>query len=641
MDAAVALPPIPEGFRLENAPTSGLPPIPPGFRLEGDGNAAAGPPSADSIPSPIGTHRAVPAPALQPSFFDRLKAAQETLGGLIQNTFAYPLAAAGALPAAVMTPDRNISQSFDDILSRISHTPSSPLEARYTGNVGRVLEDSKIPPWPITGTGALAPAIEQAMPTVRALASETAGNVAEIAGKALPKISDPNTQALAEKFQAMGGKIPLHELSDNRFVRMGGEWLDNLPLSGSTKPLNKQVINAQLIKQMGGMPDGQLLTPANFGPMMDRSGAAIGDIYGKVSVPLDEAFKTDLGKLFNAQKLQDAVAVGDPVRNYILRIANSADDNGVIQGALLRSEDTALGTRIRALPPGDLRSQLSDLQETMRDALARQLTGEDAANLQTFRRQYAIGKQLEPLVAKSAFQGVTPQSLMARETASAAGKSRMANDAAGDMGDLANIGQRFIKEQPTSGTSERGFLRGLAGDIANVGRAGVGIVAGNAYNRLGPILTNRLISDGKISQIARPRELTLAPLGEDIPTTTSPFTPRGPQASQIMEFGSPPEVAGKPAIVKTQEFPLRQETISKLNDEMERLSGIMKDSSKPYYLRVDAATKQNALRRQFGDSIWAKSTIEDAKGLQNLFQSGEGTKSSIVKSQSLRDLAGK
>jgi len=135
------------------------------------------------------------------------------------------------------------------------------------------------------------------------------------------------------------------------------------------------------------------------------------------------------------------------------------------------------------------------------------MTAEDAARYDKARKQYAILMTLEPLVAKS--QGeINPQLLLGSINRTPAGRSAMARGAAGELGDLADISQRFLKAPTSSGTPEMQLVQkalaglGAAGTAAGAAAAPtialpaiLGTVgAGRLYNRaLGPAISEGVL----------------------------------------------------------------------------------------------------------------------------------------------------
>jgi hypothetical protein len=106
-----------------------------------------------------------------------------------------------------------------------------------------------------------------------------------------------------------------------------------------------------------------------------------------------------------------------------------------------------------------------------------------------------MGKIIEPLVAKAKGGDISPQALMGAVTSDSSKKSMMARGKGGEIGDLARIGQAFLKEPPSSGTGERlGAYSLLTGGAVAEPHTAAGIVAAaNLYNRLGPRLTKRAV----------------------------------------------------------------------------------------------------------------------------------------------------
>ena len=103
----------------------------------------------------------------------------------------------------------------------------------------------------------------------------------DLAGKVLDKVTpeiSTEKAVLAQKALDIGVKIPVHMLSDNKFVRMAGEFIDNVPLSGSAKKANDATFNKYIIEQIGGDTTADALTPNVFAKAMNDSGKKIGDI---------------------------------------------------------------------------------------------------------------------------------------------------------------------------------------------------------------------------------------------------------------------------------------------------------------------------------------------------------------------------
>jgi len=377
--------------------------------------------------------------------------------------------------------------------------------------------------------------------------------------KLTPKIDAERAQ-LAQRAAEMGIEAPLHTLTDNKYVRMAGEFLDNLPLSGSTKADNEAAFNRSLIAQIGGDPKKfEKLTPAVFGEALAKAGRSIGEVFNKIDVPIaDEALQSDLAALRGTlpRVLSDTEKVIVGYMDELNRLAEG--NNGNIPGKSLKALHSEVLKDLRGRSvdnyPG-MRERLSDFQALLEDAADRQIKSpEDKAKYQTARVQYAKAKTIEPLVARGGINGVSPQALLGQLNSTSMGKHRMATGAAGDLGDLAQIAQNFMKEQPTSGTAERlnaidmvmNPLKGLAG-----------MTAGNIYNRVArPVAraTVRNSIDDTPPVRFGPEPLALA----DEPTFAPRPAPMNAPYSGILTAEQEPINVGRPSapqLATSQDFP--------------------------------------------------------------------------------------
>lgn len=459
-----------------------------------------------SLVNQIPGSESAPPPTPEPSgtMLEKLGAGLRTAARTALSIPAAPIAGWSALATHGKKGPQFAGEQFQRNMAAMIPPPTNSLDVQYSQNVGNVMNELA-PAMGLPGAATMlartaGPAIGQTM----RVAGREASYVADELKSGLNKIPiggpmfnpTSETAALGQKFEAIGGKVPLHTLSSNRVTRIAGDWIDNLPLSGSPKVANKIAINKELLRQIGGDEKAGLLTPSSFAPAMEKSGSSIGRMYSKTSVPLDDLFDSALQDIVKQQTKQTP-DTSKIVSSYIDDLRTAADENGgSIPGDTLRAHDSALGKRIRSLPPGDLRGELSDLQETMRDALSRQLTPAENASLNTYRKQYAIGKLLEPLVAKNQGNGVMPSELMGRQLSTSAGKHRMATGAAGDMGDLAAIGQQFLKQSNSSGLGERGLILGA---LINTAKIAPAIAIGQAYNRIGPMISSKILGNGSSS----------------------------------------------------------------------------------------------------------------------------------------------
>lgn len=358
----------------------------------------------------------------------------------------------------------------------------------------------------LSGLGpAFAPelAATPAVPAVKAAAN--APKLEIEAAKRIPgKIADvvtprpsPEIAALAKKAEGMGIELRPDMLSNNRIAKMMGEALEQVPLSGSKAEQRQIAFNSALTKIIGGDDRAKRLTPDVFDRAMNDAGEKIGEISRDTPIALPGKFSSALEQRAKTVSQFETADTSRIVRNRIQQLVDAAQEGGgIIQGEKFRKINSEISQQARNTSQGDLKHALGELLDDMHDALESQIKSpEKLAELKDARFKYAMGKIIEPLVAKAKGGDISPSGLMAAVTSDKAKKTLMARGRGGEIGDLARIGQAFLKEPPSSGTGERlGAYSLLTGGVVAEPHTAAGIVsAANLYNRLGPKLTKRAL----------------------------------------------------------------------------------------------------------------------------------------------------
>jgi len=424
--------------------------------------------------------------------------------------------ASRSLGADLQTGRLEGQQAGEVVTKALTPTPT-PGGAKVLGKVGELLDESKLqglnPAMPL---GSVAPGMVK---TVGRLAKESpeaelaakAGRA--VAGAAKLPVPAEDVVKLARRAQELGIELRPDMLSDNKFLRMMGEALEDIPLSGSKADQRQAAFNRALGGLIGAEAGTKRITPAVFDRAISKSGKTIGDISAKAEIPLAPneigSFDAALSERVEEAKKFETSDVARVLENYADELRAKAQ-NGVIPGEAFRKINTKIGNQIRTTSNGDLRHALGEFQEDMHDALERSIADpEKLAQLKEARKQYAIAKAIEPLVAKSKYGDISPGGLMSAVTSDKAGKSRMARDRGGELGELARIGQAFIKEQPSSFTTERKLAYGLLGGGAAIhpGVAAGVYGAANVYNRLGPAVARRMTKVRDLDKKKTVREL--------------------------------------------------------------------------------------------------------------------------------------
>lgn len=450
------------------------------------------------------------APAGQPDLLDRARGAIEAVGQPIA-------AAASAIPASIAG---NVAGAFEtvtgggfgspeatrrgaerarEVSSSLTYQPRNPAARGALDTVGHAIERSGIqgvnPAVPLSAVGPGAgAAVRQGAGKVAEAVKGAPGKVLDAAAGKLAKNVPPETMELARRAQELGIDIRPDMLSDNKFVRMIGEALDRVPLSGTRGDKRQIAFNRALGNMIGADPGATKLTPKVFDAAMTASGEKIGEIATRTPVPMNEGFDQALASYVSNASRYETADVAKIVRNYVNELREKAGADGVIPGKAYRKLNTKIGTQMRRTSNGDLKNALDDLQEIMHEALSVNLKGGDAEMLAEARRQYAIAKAISPLVAKSKNGDISPAGLMGAVTSDSAKKEAMARNRGADLGELARIGQMFLKEPDSSGTAERSVAFGLLGGGALMEPTTAASVYGaaNLYNRAGPSIARRM-----------------------------------------------------------------------------------------------------------------------------------------------------
>lgn len=427
-------------------------------------------------------------------------------------------------------------QGVRDALQMVGVTSGKPMSQtgqEYTEAAMEPIEKVGQALPPVVGVnGALVNSLATPRQAAAGAVRAGAGKVADAALEAAtPRLSE-STMKRAQAATDAGIPISPHQLSDNKFIKLLGETAENVPLAGggSLRAKRREKFSAALAKQMDPDTDVTVLDDAAFKQLQDAAGERIGEISSKYQVPVD-----DFGDL-NALARRDTPDVQAVVKTFADDLAQIAADNGgVIPGDTLRKLRTEAQSRarnVRGAKP-DLANALDDVVHRFDDALTNNAAEADVTALANARRQYAISKTLEPLVAKHPDGSFPPSSLKGVVTSTKEGKRRMARGEGGDLGEYARVGQDLLKEQVSSGTAERNTIYSALGIGAGAGAAftslpaAAALYAGSAlYNLLGPRVVKRMIEAEKRRNAPKPEgpppEPTLGQGFEDVPQGAAP-----------------------------------------------------------------------------------------------------------------------
>lgn len=280
----------------------------------------------------------------------------------------------------------------------------------------------------------------------------------------------PAVQSLAARAQQMGIPINAAQLSDSKFVKTLASTLERLPFTGASASRSGQQesFNRAVSRTFG--EDVPNVTQDVYATAKQRIGSEFERLSGQNSLQVDNALMTQLSSLQDEAARFGSNDSARAVSNAIDEFLSKADNAGTVPGKAYQSLDSKLGKLMKS---GDEKAMyLGQVRDAVRNAMDNSISGADREAWQLARSQYKALKTIRDLVAKDGADGnISPALLAGRMNASQAGKESMAMGGGGELGDLARIGQQFLKDKvPDSGTAGRltalGMLGGLGGGVA-------------------------------------------------------------------------------------------------------------------------------------------------------------------------------
>ena len=228
---------------------------------------------------------------------------------------------------------------------------------------------------------------------------------------------------------------------------------------------------------------------------MNRARTRIGNDFDTVAqntnIQVDPQFVSDLHSTINDARL----VLTDPEANIIERQAQNIFDkinqnNETISGETYQAL-TRKGAPLDNLLSSDnpnIANAAQRLRDMLDDGLQRSASPDMQALLTQARRQWASLKTVQPLAAKAPTGDISPALLAGRVNANTG--NSLAFGGGGDLGTLARIGQKFLKEPGSSNTAERLSTIatfGKAGQLAAnaVGASALGLSAGMTPAEMG------------------------------------------------------------------------------------------------------------------------------------------------------------
>jgi len=323
-----------------------------------------------------------------------------------------------------------------------------------------------------------------------------AGGIARtVASKVAPGV-DAATAKLAKLAEEKYGiRLDGSQITNSPLVRRMDAQQAMSPFSGTVE--RDALQRGQFTRAVGQTfgADSHVLTPQVMQEAKDRLGQKFNDIAARNPVHVDDQLMSDLSGIESEaqQVLPDGeyAPIGKQLDNVI---SQAAKNNGTLTGEqyqALTRKGSPLDVASNSANP-NIRHYAIQVRGALDDALERSANPEDLKALQQARLQYKNMKTVEPLASKSPDGTIGPALLNNRVSVNF--KNR-AYQGAGDLDELAQIGQRFLKAPASSGTAENAKAQNMLDTLSTAG--GVGTAFG--LHALGVPLAGDLVGGALVA----------------------------------------------------------------------------------------------------------------------------------------------
>lgn len=322
--------------------------------------------------------------------------------------------------------------------------------------------------------------------------------VSSLKNTALPKVEQsiaPLAKTALEKYN-----IPLTraQLGTSKIAKTVESAIEKVPFSGAEGFRIKQqkAFNKAISKTIG--EDADQLTSEIINKAYEKTGKLFDDALKGRTVKISDDVLNQIGALEDDAINSLTGETAKIVRNNITKVMKDIAADGTMPGEKINSLRSEI-TRILRRTKNDASPYLSDLRDIIVDA---SVDGAPGARemLNKGRLQYKNLKTIEPLAAENPRGDISPAKLTGKVRQS---YSDFARGGGGDLGELARIGQAFLKDTiPDSGTAQRAMaytgLMGMPASVLSGGNLsatlgaplmGVGLARGfNALNTAQPLV---------------------------------------------------------------------------------------------------------------------------------------------------------
>jgi len=319
-------------------------------------------------------------------------------------------------------------------------------------------------------------------------------------------ISPERALLAREARDAFGIPVTAPQIGMSPTGKMADAAIRGIPLSGAreSEMATRQAFNRAVSKTFG--EDATAITQTVMDQAKKRIGGEINRIENANQVAMDGQLLADLAAIERTARAgltdEEYSVVKRQLDNVMTNVLPGGTIQGTTYGNLLSRKsplDQAVGNQ-----NSNISRPAAQIKSALQDALERSLSGSDLEDYRAARFQYKNMKTIEPLVNKAATGDISPALLNNRVSTQFPNR---AYDTSGTnpLDRLAKIGQAFLKEPPSSGSSERG---GAMYGVAKAGELLAALAAGHFIGipeTLGGVAGGLAASRGVGSYLRSPR----------------------------------------------------------------------------------------------------------------------------------------
>jgi X-X-X-Leu-X-X-Gly heptad repeat protein len=308
-----------------------------------------------------------------------------------------------------------------------------------------------------TGQGAL---LGGAFGAAAPIAGRLIGGATNALGNATIGSLPTEDAALAVRAQQLGIPVNAGQMApQNSFTKYASSALNQMPFSGNDPSAIQTGVNRAISNTIG--ENATRITPDVMNAARTRIGNDFDTVANNTTLKVDGQFGQDLVGALNDPGLTKSMPEYEALQRQIGNVFNSIDQSsGTIDGHVyqtLTNANSPLSKLSRNANP-TLANGASDIKDALDGLLERSAPPDMQDLIQQARSQWKSLKTIEPLAANSPTGDINPVSLAQRINSSPFSKNAMAYGRAGDLGDIAAIGKRFLQEPPNSGTATRNMI---------------------------------------------------------------------------------------------------------------------------------------------------------------------------------------